>query len=55
MARGATKAVGNLWYEARKKAAIYNGRLCSREGAAEMLGIGSSRCRTRVVKMYACR
>ena len=29
MARGATKAVGNLWYEARKKAAIYNGRLAA--------------------------
>lgn len=42
MARGATKAVGNPWYEARKKAAIYNGRLCSREGAAEMLGMSVS-------------
>ncbi len=42
MARGATKAAGNPWYEARKKAAMYNGKLLSREGAAEMLGMSVS-------------
>ncbi len=42
MARGATKASGNPWYEARKKAAEYDERLCSREGAAERLGMSVS-------------
>lgn len=35
MGAAATKAVGNVYYEARKKAAMYNDRLSSREGAAE--------------------
>jgi len=38
MGRGATKAAGNLWYEARINAAKYNDKLSSREGAAELLG-----------------
>ncbi len=42
MGREATKASGNLWYEARKKAAEYDDRLCSREGAAERLGMSVS-------------
>lgn len=42
MARGATKATGNPWYEARRKAAVYDGRLQSREGAAELLGMSVS-------------
>ena len=42
MARGATKATGNPWYQARMKAAEYDGRLRSREGAAEMLGMSVS-------------
>lgn len=42
MGRDATKAMGNVWYEARKEAAIYNDRLASREGAAEMLGMSVS-------------
>ena len=36
MGREARKAAGNPWYEARKKAAEYDDRLCSREGAAEL-------------------
>lgn len=39
MGRGATKAAGNVWYEARIAAAKWNERLSSREGAAEVLGI----------------
>jgi len=42
MARGAPKASGNPWYEARKRAAEYDERLCSREGAAERLGMSVS-------------
>lgn len=42
MGRDATKATGNPWYEARKKASMYDGRLCSREGAAELLGMSVS-------------
>jgi len=37
MGRGATKAAGNRWYQARIKASKYNEKLCSREGAAECL------------------
>ena len=32
----------NLYFKARKKAAAYNERLYSREGAAELLGISPS-------------
>ena len=42
MGAAATKAVGNVYYEARKKAAMYNDRLSSRDGAAEALGISPS-------------
>lgn len=42
MGREATKAAGNPWFEARKKAAMYDDRLCSREGAAERLGMSVS-------------
>lgn len=42
MGRDATKAVGNPWYEARKRAAEFDDRLYSREGAAERLGMSVS-------------
>lgn len=42
MGRDATKAAGNPWYEARKRAAEYDDRLSSREGAAERLGMSVS-------------
>ena len=42
MGRDATKAAGNPWYEARMEAAKYDGRLSSREGAAELLGMSVS-------------
>ncbi len=32
----------NVYFKARKRAAIYNERLCSREGASELLGISVS-------------
>lgn len=42
MGRDATKAAGNVWYEARMNAAKYDDRLRSREGAAERLGMSVS-------------
>lgn len=42
MGRVATKASGNVWYQARMKAASYNERLASREGAAEALNMSVS-------------
>ena len=42
MGRGATKSIGNVWFEARKAASLYNDKLNSREGAAELLGMSSS-------------
>lgn len=42
MGREATKAQGNVWYEARKEAAKWDERLLSREGAAERLGMSVS-------------
>lgn len=41
--RRATKAAGNIYYQARIMNAEYNERLTSREGAAEDLGIEKSR------------
>lgn len=43
MPKSATKAVGNVFYEARIEAARCNDRLASREGAAEELGIDRTR------------
>ena len=42
MGRGATKACGNPWYRARINASEWDGRLLSREGAAELLGMSVS-------------
>ena len=42
MGRGATKAAGNVWYDARIDAAKQDARLTSREGAAELLGMSVS-------------
>ena len=39
MGRGATVAAGNVWYEARIRAAKYNPKFASREGAAEELNM----------------
>lgn len=45
MGRGATKALGNVWYEARIAAAKYNDRLSSRAGAAEALSMSEDAVR----------
>lgn len=42
MGREATKAAGNVWYEARMEAAKWDDRLYSREGAADRLGMSPS-------------
>ncbi len=39
MGRGATKAGGNAYYEARITASIWNEKLSSRAGAAELLNV----------------
>lgn len=42
MGKGPINENKNVYFQARKKAAIYNERLYSREGAAELLGISVS-------------
>jgi Helix-turn-helix. len=42
MGRGPINGNSNMYFKARKKAAAYNERLYSREGAAELLGISPS-------------
>lgn len=42
MGRGPINENTNVYFVARKKAAIYNERLYSREGAAELLGVSVS-------------
>lgn len=42
MGRDASKAKDNPWYQARMRAAAYDERLKSREGAAELLGMSVS-------------
>lgn len=42
MGNGGTKENQNVYFRARKQAALYNEKLSSREGAAEMLGISPS-------------
>lgn len=43
MPKTATKAAGNVFYQARSEAAKSNDRLASREGAAEEMGIDRTR------------
>ncbi len=54
MGRDATKAAGNPWYEARMRAAKYNGKLASREGAAEMLGMSVSAVADTALGLTKC-
>ncbi len=42
MGRGPINENTNVYFQARKKAAVYNERLYSREGAADLLGISVS-------------
>lgn len=39
MGKGYIKQNSNIYFQARKAAAAYNEKLCSREGAAELLGL----------------
>ena len=55
MGRDATKAAGNPWYQARKKAAEYDDRLCSRESAAEQLGMSVSSLADAELGIDNCR
>lgn len=43
MSKIATKAAGNVWYEARYNASKFNEKLSSREGTAEELGMDRTR------------
>lgn len=54
MGRGATKAAGNVWYEARIEAAKWNDRLSSREGAAGVLGISADVVNTVERGLHKC-
>lgn len=42
MGKGSMNENNNMYFKARKKAAVYNERLYSREGAAELIGISVS-------------
>lgn len=42
MGSGCMKDNENVYFRARKKAAIYNDKLYSREGASELIGVSSS-------------
>lgn len=42
MGKGSIKSTENVYFRARKNAAMYNERLSSREGASEMLGLSVS-------------
>lgn len=52
MGRGATKAQGNVWYEARIKAAKGNERLLSRFGAAEEMGLSEDAVKAAELGLY---
>ena len=52
MGRGATKAQGNVWYEARLEAAKGNERLQSRFGAAEVMGISEDAVKSAELGLY---
>lgn len=54
MAREATKAIGNPWYEARIRASKYDDRLKSREGAAELLSMSVSAVTDAELSLSKC-
>lgn len=54
MGRGATKAAGNVWYEARINAAKWNDKLSSREGASEKLGVCIDTINNAERGLYKC-
>ncbi len=52
MGRGATKAQGNIWYQARIQAAKKNERLSSRFGAAEEMGLSEDAVKSAELGLY---
>ena len=52
MGRGAPKAQGNVWYEARIEAAKWNERLQSRLGAAEEMGLSEDAVKSAELGLY---
>ncbi len=52
MGRGATKAQGNVWYQARMKAAMGNEKLQSRFGAAEEMGLAEDAVKSAELDLY---
>lgn len=54
MGRKPTKAVGNVWYEARIRAAEYNDKLQSRAGAAEELGVSEDAIKGTELGLEKC-
>ena len=54
MGRGATKAAGNVWYEARMEAAKWDDRLLSRAGAAELLNMSEDSVRAAELDLNKC-
>ena len=52
MGRGATKASGNVWYQARIDAARINERLSSRLGAAEVMGLSEDAVKSAELGLY---
>lgn len=54
MGRGATKAAGNVWYEARMDAAKWNDKLSSRAGAAEALNMSEDAVKDAELGLSKC-
>lgn len=54
MGRGATKAAGNVWYEARMEAAKWNDKLLSRAGAAEALNMSEDAVKDAELGLNKC-
>lgn len=54
MGRGATKAAGNVWYEARIEAAKWNDKLLSRAGAAEALNMSEDAVKDAELGLNKC-
>ena len=54
MGRGAVKAQGNVWYQARIEAAKYNEKLGSREGAAEEVGMSEDAIKNTELGLEKC-
>lgn len=54
MARGATKASGNVWYQARIEAAKWNDNLSSRCGAADLANMSEDAIKNTELGLEKC-